>query len=826
MRLRKSKIVEQQPRKTPRLVLRTLPAGIIFFLALIIALAITSCANTDPEDENGTIGTGILLEGTVSHSLLAPGSFVDAVSSDGKSRQIPINAEQQFSTTSLPGVGPWMLRVRVSADREIFGIAYADGTRNINAFSDVSLRRWFAQNSLRIDQNFDLSDRLVPVPTQSEYDASVSSIVQLIDLVLASYNVTGSDIISTKYDANDSGIDKFLRRNTVVIENELFTFQLTNPDNGIQAETASPTELASNSIDNGSVPSEPGSLRALSDEMDDIVLIWEPSTDDTSVVGYEVYRDQVLIGTTPYPQFIDANLDNNQTYSYTIVAFDSAGNSSAPSAPVSGTTTVQSGDSSIQLTPPTMLQKLSATSSTIRLSWNPPAAPNIASYNVYRGVKDNTLTLFTLIQRVSVPRATDTAVAINETYCYQVESVNAAGVASSRSEEICIDARSASFNSDGADGSTGLPDDRWKVPDLNVLDCSEVLSTEAIAFGLTTISEGCYSVPQTLTVPEGATLKLNEGVILKFSETAKLYVEGALTILGTLNNPVVLTGESDVRGSWGGVHFAGTRSTENLIRGTVIQYVGAADENGRTPAAITSVVSGLFSGPRFSMEDSVVRYSEGSALALTVANTRIDSFEGNLIYDNASVGTVVASAVHALAGNSQFIENTINRLSVNGRLYIGTDIVIPNLGITIRWGGITIQDGSLTIMPGVDLEIEGSALADVEGPVTVVGDAERPITLRGRYTDAQGTWNGFRLHGPGDKLFDHVNIKYGGVDEPETGAIEIDCTNNNRFRVQINNTEITDSASWGIFLKGSNCETEIGDNVTYWNNARGDSNIP
>jgi len=44
--------------------------------------------------------------------------------------------------------------------------------------------------------------------------------------------------------------------------------------------------------------------------------------------------------------------------------------------------------------------------------------------------------------------------------------------------------------------------------------------------------------------------------------------------------------------------------------------------------------------------------------------------------------------------------------------------------------------------------------------------------------------------------------------------------------LQIDNTETTDCASWGIFVKGDRCTTSIGDTLTYWKNAVGDSNVP
>ncbi|MFN8454144.1 MAG: choice-of-anchor D domain-containing protein [Anaerolineae bacterium] len=67
-----------------------------------------------------------------------------------------------------------------------------------------------------------------------------------------------------------------------------------------------------------------------------IVVFWTASTDNVGVTGYGIYRNGVLIasvnGTTL--SFSNANLATG-TYSYTVDAFDSAGNRSAQSSPPS-----------------------------------------------------------------------------------------------------------------------------------------------------------------------------------------------------------------------------------------------------------------------------------------------------------------------------------------------------------------------------------------------------------------------------------------------------------------------------------------------------------
>ncbi len=85
-------------------------------------------------------------------------------------------------------------------------------------------------------------------------------------------------------------------------------------------------------------PSVPTGLTAAADTVSQIDLSWTPSTDNVGVRGYTVYRGGAQIGITENTSYSDAGLTPSTTYVYTVSAYDFAGNSSAQSPPVSGTT--------------------------------------------------------------------------------------------------------------------------------------------------------------------------------------------------------------------------------------------------------------------------------------------------------------------------------------------------------------------------------------------------------------------------------------------------------------------------------------------------------
>jgi pectate lyase len=84
-------------------------------------------------------------------------------------------------------------------------------------------------------------------------------------------------------------------------------------------------------------PTAPTALSATTISDSQINLSWSASTDNVGVIGYDVYRNSVKIGTTAATTYSDTGLTAATTYSYTVRAFDAAGNSSAPSASASGT---------------------------------------------------------------------------------------------------------------------------------------------------------------------------------------------------------------------------------------------------------------------------------------------------------------------------------------------------------------------------------------------------------------------------------------------------------------------------------------------------------
>ena len=85
-------------------------------------------------------------------------------------------------------------------------------------------------------------------------------------------------------------------------------------------------------------PSVPTGLTATAASSSVVNLAWSASTDNVAVTGYRVYRNSTQVGTAVTTSYADSSLSPATTYSYTVAAYDAAGNLSARSTAASATT--------------------------------------------------------------------------------------------------------------------------------------------------------------------------------------------------------------------------------------------------------------------------------------------------------------------------------------------------------------------------------------------------------------------------------------------------------------------------------------------------------
>ncbi|MBR3044305.1 MAG: PKD domain-containing protein [Oscillospiraceae bacterium] len=129
-------------------------------------------------------------------------------------------------------------------------------------------------------------------------------------------------------------------------------------------------------------PSKVTGLKTVGASTTTISLIWEPSTDDVAVFGYEVYRNQEKIFTTSETSFTDSALSPETAYSYEVIAFDACRNFSEASGSVTGKTLADTTAPAV----PKDLRVLGRSATAVKLAWN-AARDNLKTvgYRIYSG---------------------------------------------------------------------------------------------------------------------------------------------------------------------------------------------------------------------------------------------------------------------------------------------------------------------------------------------------------------------------------------------------------------------------------------------------------
>jgi chitodextrinase len=177
-------------------------------------------------------------------------------------------------------------------------------------------------------------------------------------------------------------------------------------------------------------PSTPTGLAAAVVSSTQINLSWSASTDNVGVTGYKIYRNGTQITTTTGTSYASTGLSSSTVYTYTISAYDAAGNASPQSGPVSVTTLSTTADTTTPSTPSDL--KASVVSSTqINLSWTASTDNvGVAGYKIYRNG--------TQIATTTGTSYANTGLFPSTTYTYTVSAYDAAGNNSSQSSSVSV----------------------------------------------------------------------------------------------------------------------------------------------------------------------------------------------------------------------------------------------------------------------------------------------------------------------------------------------------------------------------------------------------
>ncbi len=184
---------------------------------------------------------------------------------------------------------------------------------------------------------------------------------------------------------------------------------LTSVTNGSYTLTVAPDTQA---------PTAPSILTAIAVSSSKINLSWVASTDNVGVAGYRIYRGGTQIDTSASNSYSNTGLSPSTTYTYTVAAYDTAGNVSGQSSPASATT--QAPADTTSPTTPTNLLATAVSSSQINLSWTASTDNvGVVGYHIYRNSVE--------IATITATSYQNTGLTPSISYTYEVSAYDAAG---------------------------------------------------------------------------------------------------------------------------------------------------------------------------------------------------------------------------------------------------------------------------------------------------------------------------------------------------------------------------------------------------------------
>lgn len=118
-----------------------------------------------------------------------------------------------------------------------------------------------------------------------------------------------------------------------------YTVRAVDNAGNVSAQSAAVSATTTGCAGDCTPPAAPTGLASPSQTGNSVSLAWNASTDNVAVTGYRVYRGGSQVGTAGGTSFTDTGLSPGTAYTYTVKAYDAAGNLSAASAALTVSTT-------------------------------------------------------------------------------------------------------------------------------------------------------------------------------------------------------------------------------------------------------------------------------------------------------------------------------------------------------------------------------------------------------------------------------------------------------------------------------------------------------
>ncbi len=167
-------------------------------------------------------------------------------------------------------------------------------------------------------------------------------------------------------------------------------------------------------------PGTPGGLVSTGSTATSVSLAWSASSDNVGTVGYDVFTNGTRSGSTTSLSYTVSGLACGTSYSFSVDAYDAAGNVSARGNIAAATSACAAPLDTLPPSTPTGLVVSGSTQTSISVGWSPSVDNvGVTGYGLYRNG--------TRVTNVATPGATFSSLTCGTTYTLGVDAYDAAG---------------------------------------------------------------------------------------------------------------------------------------------------------------------------------------------------------------------------------------------------------------------------------------------------------------------------------------------------------------------------------------------------------------
>jgi hypothetical protein len=314
-----------------------------------------------------------------------------------------------------------------------------------------------------------------------------------------------------------------------------------------------------------------------------------------------------------------------------------------------------------------------------------------------------------------------------------------------------------------------------------------------------------------LGINSGFVLTIEPGVVIEFTSSTRLEVDGRLVAVGTSSDSIKFTGVTKERGFWDGITVFSDEN-QNIIDFVIVEYGGGEARGFGLPKANI----GVDGGDRLRIKNSTIRESDGYGIYFDggiVQEFESNHFEGNALAPLSLTAMEVAKLdnVSTYQGSNRFIE-------IQGSDLTGTtETIWPviNDGTPYRVMGNLNIDGGLSIEAGATFEFNSGTRMEIDydGYVKALGTESDKITFKGA-NESTGFWLGVTVFSNNlNNQFDHCVFAHGGSEARGFGLEAANLAVDGGAQVSVSNSEFYEANGYGIFIESNGELKELSNSV-------------